>query len=693
MYQVKRGYPRPLGAVVTPQGVNFSLYSRYATGVQLLFFEAAHSEAPYWVYDLDPEVNRTYDYWHVYVQGVGGGLFYAYRVDGPWNPREGHRYNWNKVVVDPYALGYVLDYYSRLEACHKGDNIATAPKGVVVDLSDYDWEGDQPINRPMNETIIYEMHVRGFTRDESSQVERWGTYHGLIEKIPYLVDLGITAVELLPVHEFDQTDVIRVNPLTRIPLLNYWGYTTVGFFAPESWYSHQWDTGQQVREFRDMVKALHRAGIEVILDVVYNHTTEGNEYGPTLSFRGIDNKTYYLLDSKGRYLDYSGTGSTLNTNHPVVRTMILDSLRYWVQEMHIDGFRFDLASILSRDEDGNPISDPPIIWEIENDPILRNTKLIAEAWDAGGLYQVGGFPGYRWAEWNGRFRDDLRSFMRGDEGYAEAVAHRIAGSHDIYAERRNLPTQSINFITCHDGFTLNDLVTYNEKHNYFNGEDNLDGSNDNRSWNCGVEGDTDDPEIEGLRRRQIKNFIALLMVSQGTPMILAGDEMRRTQLGNNNAYCQDNQISWVDWTLLEVYPDIYNFFRGMIALRKAHPIFRRERHFIGETDPATGFRDIEWHGVRVGKPDFTHYSHSVAFTLAGMGIDNTFYVVANAYWEGLDFELPKLPGGWLWVQAANTGMEPPRDIYPLGQEKPIHPSQKTVHAGARSVVILMSNQK
>ncbi|MFP4322529.1 MAG: glycogen debranching protein, partial [Anaerolineales bacterium] len=483
MYEVKQGYPRPLGATVTRAGVNFSLYARHATFVQLLLFEHPYDETPSFVYDMYPENHRTYDYWHCYVQGIGGGVFYAYRVDGPWDVENGHRYNWNKVLVDPYALGYVLDYYSRVEACHKGDNVATAPKGVVVDLTDYDWEGDLPLNRPLSETIIYEMHVRGFTRDTSSGVMWPGTYRGVIEKIPYLQDLGVTAVELLPIHEFDQTDVVGSNPLTGIPLLNYWGYSTVGFFAPESSYSHNWDTGQQVREFRDMVKALHKAGIEVILDVVYNHTTEGNEKGPTISYRGIDNSIYYMLNERGQYLNYSGTGNTLNTNNPVVRTLILDSLRYWVQEMHVDGFRFDLASILSRDENGMPLSDPPIIWEIENDPILRNTKLIAEAWDAGGLYQVGRFPGYRWAEWNGKFRDDVRSFIKGDHGYAGALAQRIIGSHDIYESSRNLPWQSVNFITCHDGFTMNDLVTYNDKHNYFNGEDNRDGENHNRSWN------------------------------------------------------------------------------------------------------------------------------------------------------------------------------------------------------------------
>jgi glycogen operon protein len=692
MFGVKTGYPRPLGATVTPDGVNFSLYARYATAVQLLVFEYPHSEKPIWTFDLNPAQHRTYDYWHIYVQGAKAGMLYAYRVDGPWDTLKGHRYNWNKVIVDPYAKGILTDYYERAQACSKGDNVARCLKGVVVDISDYDWEGDQPINRPLRDSVIYEMHVRGFTRDASSAVENPGTFDGLIEKIPYLKDLGITAVELLPVHQFDVTDVIQSNPLTGIPLFNFWGYSTIGFFAPHSSYSHKWDSGQQVREFRDMVKALHRAGIEVILDVVYNHTAEGDERGPTLSFRGVDNKTYYMLNDKGYYLNYSGTGNTVNSNHPVVRTLILDSLRFWVQDMHVDGFRFDLASILSRDEQGNPLQDPPIIWEIENDPILRNTKLIAEAWDAGGLYQVGGFPGYRWAEWNGKYRDDLRRFVKGDSGLVEAVAWRVCGSHDVYAESRNLPSQSINFITCHDGFTLNDLVSYNERHNYFNGENNQDGSSANYSWNCGVEGPTDDPVIEELRNRQVKNFIALLLVSKGTPMLLGGDEFRRSQWGNNNAYCQDNQISWVNWDALRHYRDVHRFTRGMIALRKAHPILRKDRHFMEERDPVTGFKDVEWHGTKIHKPDFGPNSHSIAFTIAGMGEDNTFHIILNAFWEDLDFELPRLPDGWLWVQVANTGASYPDDMYEIGQEKPISPTTRTVRVRARSVIIVMSNQ-
>lgn len=690
MFKVRNGHPRPLGATVSRDGVNFALYARHATGVEILLFEHAHDDRPIWSYRFDPDANRTYDYWHVFIEGVRGGQFYAYRVDGPFEARQGHRYNHNKVLVDPYARGYVMDYYSRVEACHPHDNLNTAPKSVVIDLSDYDWEGDQPINRPLHETIIYEMHVRGFTRDSSSHVKHPGTYSGVIEKIPHLVDLGVTAVELLPVHEFDPTDVMVSNPITGVPLLNYWGYSTVGFFAPESAYSYQWDTGQQAREFCDMVKALHRAGIEVILDVVYNHTTEGDEKGPTICYKGIDNSTYYILNRDGYYMNYSGTGNTLNTNHPIVRALILDSLRFWVDEMHVDGFRFDLASILSRDENGIPLKDPPILWEIEHDPILRKTKLIAEAWDAGGLYQVGAFPGYRWAEWNGKYRDDVRSFIKGDAGTAGVFASRISGSHDIYAESRNLPPQSINFICCHDGFTMNDLVTYNQKHNLFNGENNRDGNHHNVSWNCGLEGPTDDPEIEGLRNRQIKNMTAILLVSQGTPMLLGGDEFRRTQLGNNNAYCQDNQISWFDWTLLDEHHDIYRFCRGMVHLRRQHPIFRQKHYLRGEIDPITGFRDLDWHGVNLHEPDWGFNSHSIAFTLAGMGKDNSFHIIVNAYWEPLEFEIPPLPAGWTWLRVVDTSLQAPDDLCEPGAEVPYRGA--TYYAEPRSVVILMTDR-
>jgi isoamylase len=498
---IAEGGSAPLGATPRPGGVNFSVFSRHATGVELLLFEGVDDSRPARVIRLDPAANRTYHYWHVWVAAVPPGQIYGYRVEGPSDPARGMRFDPAKVLLDPYGRGVVVPKnYSRAAASEEGDDTATAMKSVVVDLDTYGWEGDSPLKRPSSQTIVYEMHVRGFTRHRSSGVpERTrGTFAGLIEKIPYLQQLGITAVELLPVFQYDAHDC----PPGKV---NYWGYAPVSFFAPHQAYSSRQDPLGPVDEFRDMVKALHRAGIEVILDVVFNHTAEGDHRGPTLSFRGLDNSTYYILEqARSRYANYTGTGNTLNANHPVVRRMIVDSLRYWVEAMHVDGFRFDLASILSRDSSGRPLANPPVLWDIESDPTLAGTKLIAEAWDAAGLYQVGHFIGDSWKEWNGRFRDDARAFFRGDEGSAARFADRLVGSPEIYGHEAREPEQSVNFVTCHDGFTLNDLVSYNQKHNEANGEDNRDGADDNRSWNCGVEGPTQDPEVEALRTRQVK---------------------------------------------------------------------------------------------------------------------------------------------------------------------------------------------
>jgi isoamylase len=535
------GRSSPLGATVLPGGANFSVFAKNASGVELLLFDREDDGQPVRVITIDPAANRTYHYWHVFVPGVQPGQLYGYRVHGPFDPASGMRFDRAKLLLDPYGRGVVVpSNYSRDAACQEGDNAATAMKSVVVDPHAYDWEGDILLCRPSSRTIIYEMHVRGFTRHPTSGVSEptRGTYAGLIEKIPYLQQLGITAVELLPVFQFDAQDA----PPGRV---NYWGYAPVSFFAPHQGYSSRQDPLAPVNEFRDMVKALHRAGIEVILDVVFNHTAEGDHDGPTLSFRGLDNSTYYILEQdRSRYANYSGTGNTLNANHPIVRRLIVDSLRYWVDEMHVDGFRFDLASILDRDESGNLLSAPPVLWDIESDPALAGTKLIAEAWDAAGLYQVGSFIGDSWKEWNGRFRDDVRSFFRGDEGTVASLADRLLGSPQIYGHKEREAEESVNFVTCHDGFTLNDLVSYNQKHNEANGEDNRDGANDNRSCNWGIEGPTDDPVIEKLRNRQVKNFFTMTMLSLGLPMILMGDEVRRTQQGNNNAYCQDNETSW-----------------------------------------------------------------------------------------------------------------------------------------------------
>ena len=537
----------PLGATVEACGVNFSIYSKSATAMELLLFDKVDAAEPSRVVTLDPRSNRTGHYWHVFLPGLAGGQIYGYRAHGPFDPAIGLRYDPRKVLVDPYARAIAVPPgYSRLAASVPGDNTAVAMKSVTVDRRGYDWEGDRPLRHPFARTIIYEMHVAGFTGHPGSGVPaaKRGTYAGLIEKIPYLVDLGITAVELLPVFQFDEQDAPRGRK-------NYWGYAPVSFFAPHAGYSSRPDPLGPLDEFRDMVKALHRADIEVILDVVYNHTTEVDEGGPTLCFRGLGNPTYYLLEKdRSRYANFTGTGNTLNANNSVVRRMIVDSLHYWSEEMHVDGFRFDLASIFTRDSFGQPLRDPPVIWDIDSDPVLAGTKLIAEAWDAGGLYQVGSFAGDTWSAWNGQFRDDVRAFVKGDLGMARKIASRLQGSPDIFGYRERGPEQSINFVTCHDGFTLNDLVTYDRKHNAENGEDNRDGTDDNLSWNCGAEGPSDDPGIERLRNRQVKNFLALTLLSFGTPMLMMGDEMRRTQRGNNNAYCQGGEVNWLDWRLL-----------------------------------------------------------------------------------------------------------------------------------------------
>jgi glycogen operon protein len=560
---------------------------------------------------------------------------------------------------------------------------------VVIDTSDYDWEGDEPLGRPVDETIIYEMHVAGFTRHPSAEVAHPGTYAGVVEKIPYLRDLGVTAVELLPVQQFDAQDVgVPYGPDGR-RLTNYWGYAPVAFFAPHGAYCVSPDPTDTVREFRDMVKALHRAGIEVILDVVFNHTAEGDESGPTISFKGLENRAYYMLQPDRRlYFNFSGCGNTINSNHSIVRRLIIDCLHYWVQEMHVDGFRFDLASVMSRDEEGHPMINPPIVWSIESDPLLANTKIIAEAWDVGGLYQVGEFTGERWAEWNGRFRDDVRRFVKGDAGMVGDLACRLLGSTGKVSNLEWPTYQSINFITCHDGFTLNDLVSFNEKHNEANGENNRDGANDNYSWNCGVEGPSDDPEIEQLRVRQIKNMLTILFVAQGTPMLLAGDEMRRTQGGNNNAYCQDNEISWLDWRLLERHADIYRFCRGLIRLRLAHPTLHVKRSF--ECTPESRTSDwANWHGTLLCQADWGHESRSLAFTLGSVKGDADFYVALNAYWEGLPFELPLLSHRRNWLRVVDTYLESPLDLAEPGEETLV--SNGFYQVGPRSAVVLMSS--
>jgi glycogen operon protein len=677
------GESYPLGATVVPGGVNFSIFSRGASHIELLFFDREDDGRPARTIRIDPGDNHSYHYWHVFVPGVQPGQIYGFRVHGPFNPATGARFDPTKLLLDPYGRAVVVPKnYSRAAAASEEDNTASTMKSVVVDPSRYDWEGDKPLKRPSSRTIIYETHVRGFTRHASSGVSEKtrGTYAGLVEKIPYLHELGITAVELLPVFQFDAQD----SPPGQV---NYWGYAPVSFFAPHQAYSSTQGPLGAVDEFRDMVKALHRAGIEIILDVVFNHTAEGDHRGPTLCFRGVDNSTYYILDTDRFWYDnFSGTGNTLNANHPVVRRMIVDSLRYWVKEMHVDGFRFDLASILARDSCGHVMSNPPVLWDIESDPSLAGIKLIAEAWDAAGLYQVGSFIGDSWKEWNGRFRDDVRDFFRGADYSVTRLADRILGSPEIYRHKGREAEQSVNFVTCHDGFTLNDLVSYNYKHNEENGEGNHDGANDNRSWNCGVEGPSDDPAAEKLRNRQIKNFLTVTVLSLGVPMIVMGDEVRRTQRGNNNAYCQDNEASWFDWTLISKHADLHRFLRLLIARRLMRDVEHERRRLSLEQ----WLRDANkaWHGVKLDQPDWSPWSHSLALSgeLRREGL--WFHLILNAYWESLDFDQPLISNGRdTWYRWIDTGLEPPHDIVEWQAAPPAR--GQTYQAGARSVVMLV----
>jgi glycogen operon protein len=678
----EEGSPHPLGATLADGGVNFSVYSTSATGLELLLFTHADDPRPSHVVAFDPQRNRTHQYWHAYVPALRAGQLYAYRATGPWNPSEGLRFDRTKVLLDPYGRAVAVPpSYDRRTAAIPSDDTAIAMKSVVVETRSYDWEGDRPLHRPFAQTVIYELHVRGFTCHPSSGVPepRRGTYAGLIEKIPYLVDLGVTAIELLPVFQFDPQDA---PPGRR----NFWGYCPVSFFAPHHGYASRPDPLHAVDEFRDMVKALHRAGLEVILDVVFNHTAEGDHRGPTLCFRGLENAAYYILEAdRARYANYTGTGNTLNANHPIVRRLIVDSLHYWVEDMHIDGFRFDLASILSRDASGRPLAHPPILSDIDNDPVLAGTKLIAEAWDAAGLYQVGSFAGDWWKEWNGRFRDDVRSFWKGDGSTVGAMANRLLGSPDIYGHDEREPEKSVNFVTCHDGFTLNDLVSYDCKHNEANGEGNRDGSNDNRSWNCGVEGATDDPAVEQLRNRQVKNFLATTLLSLGAPMLLMGDEVRRTQQGNNNGYCLDDDTTWFDWTLLDRHDDVRRFVRVLISQRLRRDISRPEWAMTLNQLLRRG--TVTWHGVQLNQPDWHASSHTLAATVRSVSGTQLSHVALNAWSEPLTFAVPSVREGWRrWI---DTSREPPDDICEWGAAPPL--STETYDVGPRSLVVLIAD--
>ena len=686
-HPVRPGRALPFGATLVPGGVNFSVYSDASTAMSLVLCRRGESE-PYAQLPIPAEY-RVGSVWAIMVFGLDcEDLEYGFRAYGPAQPGPYDRFDPRVVVNDPYAR-MLSGRDSWGEDAERG---GPARYRSRLAFDDYDWDGDRPPLIPQSDLVVYETHVRGLTRHPSSGVSGPGTFAGLVEKIPYLTVLGVNCVELMPVFEFDEMEGSRLVRDRR--LYNYWGYSTVGFFAPKAGYAATGRLGMQVDEFKHMVRELHRAGIEVMLDVVFNHTAEGNEQGPTISFRGLDNRTYYMLTPEGYYYNFSGTGNTLNCNHPVVRDLVLNCLRHWVAEFHVDGFRFDLAAILGRAQDGTPLANPPLLEALAYDPVLRRAKLVAEAWDAGGLYQVGSFPAYhRWSEWNGRYRDTVRRFLKGDEGTVGDLATRLVGSPDLYPLRG--PAASVNFVTCHDGFTLADLVAYDGKHNEANGEDNRDGANDNNSWNCGAEGETDDPAVLDLRRRQVRNALLLLLSSQGIPMLLGGDEVGRTQRGNNNAYCHDDELSWFDWGLVEDNADLLRFARRCIAFRAAHPALRGAIHPTGSTVDGSPLPDVSWHGVRAWEPDWSTGSRLLAMArCARLGDgdgdgDDIVYLAANAHWEPHRIEPPVLPDGLVWHLFADTSAAPGADAAVPGDE-PRLPEQGFLTIGPRSTVLLVA---
>ena len=683
-----RGHSAPLGATLTRDGVNFSLYARDADRVELCLFDRAEDATPSRVIALESGSRHIHHYWHAELEGLQAGQIYGYRVEGPWDPAAGHRFDGGNLLIDPYGLALAMPAgYARGRGgrCCDG-GWQHAMKSVVADPHGFDWQGDRPLQRPARETVIYELHVRGFTAHASSGVAapRAGTYLGLIDKIPYLQDLGVTAVELLPVFQFDPQDAPAGHT-------NYWGYQPISFLVPHHGYAVSSDPLAVLDEFRTMVRAFHRAGLEVILDVVFNHTAEGGADGPSFSFRGLSNRAYYLLDpASGAYLDVTGCGNSFNANQAVVRRLIRHSLRYWVQHMHVDGFRFDLASVLARDEHGQPMPLPPILWDIDSDPVLAGTKLIAEAWDAAGLYQVGSFVGDNWQEWNGRFRDDVRHFLKGDRGMVRAVTQRLIGSPDIYGGEGREAEQSVNFITCHDGFTLADLVSYNGKHNEANGEANRDGSDDNASWNCGVEGPTDDPQVLALRQRQMRNFLTFLLLSSGTPMLAMGDELGRSQQGNNNAYGQDNAISWLDWSLLESNAGLHRFVKLLLAYRLCRDVVVDGQSLsLSENLERT---EIHWHGIEPDRPDWGDESHSFAVTISGVSRRYCLHAMVNAWWQPLTFRLPAADGSEAcWCRWIDTGRPSPEDIVAWPDLLPWEGDACSV--GPRSLVVLIKRMR
>jgi glycogen operon protein len=691
-FEITPGSPLPLGATITPEGINFAVFSRYAENLWLVLFTSTGSRIG--EIELDPTHNKTGDIWHLLLRTKKNDLQYCFRVSGPYDPKgKGHFFNDSALLLDPYARalagGEKWNGPIKKQAGFK--------RNCLVVEDNFDWENDRPLQIPMQDSIIYEMHVRGFTQHPSSKVKHPGTFAGIIEKIPYLQGLGVTAIELMPVTEFNENENIRINPITGQELVNFWGYSPISFCAPKASYAAENKKGNQVREFKEMVKALHRAGIEVILDVVFNHTAEGGSDGPLLSFRGLDNSIYYLLDPETReYLNFSGCGNTLNCNHPIVRQHIIKCLHFWVIEMHVDGFRFDLASILGRDQNGEVLSNPPMVEMIAEDPILAHTKIIAEAWDAAGLYQVGSFStSGRWAEWNGKFRDDVRAFISSHNGTVPSLATRIAGSSDLFQKSLRRPYNSINFVTSHDGFTLWDLVSYNTKHNLENGENDLDGFDNNISWNSGHEGETTDPSINLLRARRMRSLMVILMLSQGVPMVLAGDEFGRTQNGNNNAYCHDNPLSWINWDLKEKNKDLFRFFRLLIALRKNHPVFRRSDFFPDQTHEL--HHPIKWQSTQPDTHDWSDTSKNLAFLLDGHGAegspDNDFFVMLNSHLSAVGiFTAPNPRKNRRWRKIIDTGAPPPLDIQEDSQGTFL-PSNQGIKVEPMGAVVLISETK
>ena len=687
-FKFRAGRPIPFGATLVPNGVNFSIFSSAATSCTLVLFEKRASkpmvEIPF------PEEFRIGNVYCMIVFDLDvENIEYGYRMGGPWDPIAGYRFDETKILCDPYAKAIG----GRDAWLQPPDWNNLYQYRARLAFEDFDWEEDRHLEIPIEDLVLYEMHVRSFTRHPSSGVKHPGTFAAIREKIPYLKALGVNCLELMPIFEFDEWENNRKHPETGQLLVNYWGYSTLGFFAPKGGYAATGKFGMQVDELKTLIKDLHKHGIEVILDVVFNHTAEGDHRGPTISFRGIDNKTYYMLTPDGYYFNFSGCGNTLNCNHPVVRNVVLDCLRYWASEYHLDGFRFDLASILGRDPMGYPLPNPPLLETLAHDPILAKCKLIAEAWDAGGLYQVGSFPAYgRWAEWNGKYRDTIRKFLKSEPGQVGELSYRIQGSPDLYYHRG--PTASINFVTCHDGFTLYDLFSYNDKHNEANGENNNDGANDNNSWNCGWEGETGDPAINSLRRRQIKNALTLLMLSQGVPMVLMGDEAGRTQHGNNNTYCHDTEINWLDWSLSEKNADLFRYAKMVTHFRHAHPVLRNRYHFQHRDYVGSGYPDISFHGTQAWNCDWSLSSRVFAFLLCGKHAkqgtakDDFIYVAMNMYWDALNFHPPSLPEGMKWHIFSNTGMPAPEDVHNIGQE-PVLAGQNNILVGPRSVIILV----